>query len=81
MTYPTHPINPTHPSSDNRKEGLHIAHSVKGISANISANRLEKLACELEMKSEVKDREKWKEIFYLMKDRFAELQEEIKKFV
>jgi CheY-like chemotaxis protein len=57
------------------------AHSAKGVSANISANRLKKASCELEMAAENEDIEKWREIFCVMKERFAEVREEIVKFV
>ncbi len=57
------------------------AHSAKGLSANISAGRLKKVCYDLEMASESTDREKWKELFPMMKERFVELKEEIEKFV
>jgi hypothetical protein len=54
---------------------------LSSVSANISAGRLKKVCYDLEMASESTDREKWKEIFSMMKERFVELKEEIEKFV
>jgi HPt (histidine-containing phosphotransfer) domain-containing protein len=55
------------------------AHSIKGVAANVSANRLKSSAFDLEMAGKNGETGKWESLFEVMKDRFIEFKDEALK--